>query len=203
MRLARNWPDNVKTRCTVAPSLRSATTCEGGSTMIAPGATGGSTSNPTQCVRSRWLNTLVVGVMLLFMIAALANTVIPSENVTSRQWRPALIVLAIAISFGLFGGMSIRAARIGVCRHAHGIRVRGLFHTRLIRCESIVSTGVRRSSNGRGGISYTPVLMTSTPSGERLVNLWWLASVRISTAKQRADQVNAMVRQVCNASALD
>lgn len=166
-------------------------------------APGGSTSSRTQCVRSGWSNALAVGVMLVFMVAALANTVIPSANVTSRQWRPVLIVLAIATSLGLFGGMSIRAARIGVCRHEDGIHVRGLLHTKLIRCESIVSTGVRRSNNGRGGISYTPVLMISTASGERFVNLWWLAAVRISTAEQRANQVNAMVRQVRNARALD
>jgi hypothetical protein len=113
-----------------------------------------SASSSTRCVRSGWSNTLAAGVMLLLMIAALANTVIRSEDVANGRWRPALVILAIAAPLGLFGGMSIRAARIGVCGYADGLRVRGLLHTRAIRWESIVSTAVRQFNNGRTNLLH-------------------------------------------------
>ena len=157
---------------------------------------------------SRWQNALATAFWLLVLAAAEVSVVTATNRIAETGWRIALTVLGAALCLVVFGGLAVRAARIGVYGYPQAMHVRGQIRTLIVPWESLGRTQLT-TFHGRNGESYYPVLMLTEPQqemvldnilhasrrapGNETVHLWWLAAMTDRSAQIWKLRIDSMI----------
>lgn len=169
--------------------------------MTTAGGPGNRDSQPLGRLRRGWWNGVLAASIVVFMSVVMLNIVSTTTRIANTAGRISLIVGGVLLSLAVLGGLSFRAARLGIYEYPDGARIRGLFKTRTIPWNSIVSTHVERRRDGRGGVYYLPVLTVTALDSSMLVPvpivrkiyLVWLCTAFEKPARRWAARVDEMV----------